>query len=129
MMKPNAHSVKNVSRTATGFLFVFSCLRGQGRLLKPDATRRSTSLPQVGEIQFPRMPKAFFAVAVALAAVAAAQPARRAASLVVVGGTVITENGARQVLTPGAVAIRGADIIDVDRPEVIAARYAATETI
>jgi len=49
------------------------------------------------------MSKAIVAVALAIAAVAAAQPARRPASLVVLGGTVITENAARQVLTPGAV--------------------------
>jgi 5-methylthioadenosine/S-adenosylhomocysteine deaminase len=42
---------------------------------------------------------------------------------------VITENAAHQVLTPGAVAINGADIVDVDRPETIAARYGAAETI
>ena len=75
------------------------------------------------------MSKAIVAVALAIAAVAAAQPARRPASLVVLGGTVITENAARQVLTPGAVVINGTDIIDVDRPEVIAARYSARDTI
>ncbi len=48
----------------------------------------------------------------------AAQQARRPASLVVIGGTVITENATRQVLSPGAVAIDGTDILDVDSPEV-----------
>src|SRR5687767_15118645 len=58
-----------------------------------------------------------------------AQPSRRAASLVVIGGTVITENATRQVLSPGAVAINGTDIVDVDRPEAIAARYDPARTI
>jgi 5-methylthioadenosine/S-adenosylhomocysteine deaminase len=68
------------------------------------------------------------AIALALAAFPAAQ-ARRPASIVVVGGTVITENGARQILSPGAIAIDGTDILDVDRPEAIAARYNAAVTI
>jgi 5-methylthioadenosine/S-adenosylhomocysteine deaminase len=65
----------------------------------------------------------------ALAAFAACQSGRRSASLVVVGGTVITENAAHRILSPGAVAIDGTDIIDVDRPEVIASRYRAVDTI
>ena len=69
------------------------------------------------------------AIALALAALPSAQQARRAASLVVVGGTVITENAIRQVYSPGAVAIDGSDVLDVDRPEVIAARYNAAQTI
>lgn len=68
-------------------------------------------------------------IALAATAIVFAQPARRNISLVVVGGTVITENATRQVLSPGAVAIDGADIVDVDRPEAIAARYAAVRTI
>jgi 5-methylthioadenosine/S-adenosylhomocysteine deaminase len=70
--------------------------------------------------------------AVVLAAVtglSALQPARRPATLVVTGGVVITQNARRQVLKPGAVAIDGADIVDVDTPEMIAARYSARETI
>src|SRR5262252_8360794 len=59
----------------------------------------------------------------------AAQPGRRAISLVVSGGTVITENGAHQVLTPGALAIDGTDIVDVDTPAAIAAKYQSAETI
>src|SRR5262245_53519941 len=70
-------------------------------------------------------------VAIALASIASltAQPARRPASLVVIGGTVITENSTRQVLSPGAIAIEGADILDVGSPESIAARYNAASTI
>src|SRR5712692_2552884 len=69
------------------------------------------------------------AILLAMAAIAAAQSGRRPASLVVVGGTVITQNAAHLILSPGAVAINGSDIIDVDRPEVIAGRYRAAETI
>jgi 5-methylthioadenosine/S-adenosylhomocysteine deaminase len=58
-----------------------------------------------------------------------AQPARRPASLVVVGGTVITQNPDRQRLTPGAIAIDGTAIVDVDTPAAIAARYVATQTL
>src|SRR5947208_2174058 len=58
-----------------------------------------------------------------------AQPARRAISLVVAGGTVVTENAARQIVSPGAVAIDGTDIIEVGPVDVIAARYQPRETI
>ena len=65
-----------------------------------------------------------------LAAIAfAAGQAPRRISLVVVGGTVITENAAHQVLAPGAVAIDGADIVAVGTPEAIAAGYTAAQTI
>jgi 5-methylthioadenosine/S-adenosylhomocysteine deaminase len=81
--------------------------------------------------------RAFHAVIAALVAGAAVTissqtappPARRSASLVVIGGTVITQNPSRQRLSPGAVAIDGATILDVDTPSAIAARYAAAETL
>src|SRR5690349_20518079 len=65
----------------------------------------------------------------ATAVVAGAQPARRTVSLVVTGGTVLTENAAHRTLSPGAVAIDGTDIVDVDTPAAIAAKYSARETI
>ncbi len=65
----------------------------------------------------------------AAAAVAAAQPPRRAVSLVVVGGTVLTQNAAHTVLSPGAVAIDGTDIVEVGTPEAMAAKYRAAQTI
>jgi 5-methylthioadenosine/S-adenosylhomocysteine deaminase len=65
----------------------------------------------------------------AIAALAAAQPVRRAASLVVIGGTVITENASHRILKPGAVAIDGADIVAVESPEAIARQFAAAATI
>jgi len=67
--------------------------------------------------------------ALAVAAGAAAQSPRPPVALVVIGGTVITENAQRQIFSPGAVAISGEDIVAVDRPEVIASRYRAAATI
>lgn len=76
--------------------------------------------------------RASLAVLLALVAatvVTSAQGARRAVSLVVIGGTVLTENDTRQVLSPGAVAINGSDIVEVGTPAEIAARYNAAQTI
>jgi 5-methylthioadenosine/S-adenosylhomocysteine deaminase len=64
----------------------------------------------------------------ALVAVSA-QPARRRVALIVTGGTVLTQNAAHRILTPGALAIDGTDIVDVDTPANIAAKYQAAETI
>src|SRR3989442_11699481 len=89
-----------------------------------------TETPQM--IESARMRAQIAAASLAIAAVAAlaaSQPARRAASLVVIGGTVITENATHQILTPGAVAINGTDIVAVDRPEVIATQFNAAEPI
>jgi 5-methylthioadenosine/S-adenosylhomocysteine deaminase len=61
--------------------------------------------------------------------VASAQPARRRVSLIVTGGTVVTQNAGHRILAPGAVAVDGTDIVDVDTPASIAARYQAAETI
>src|SRR5436305_10028075 len=63
-----------------------------------------------------------------LAAATAEQPPQRV-SLIVTGGTVLTQNASHQVLAPGAVAIDGASIVAVDRPDVIASRFAAANTI
>ena len=60
---------------------------------------------------------------------AAQTTAPQAASLVITGGTVITQDDSRRVLSPGAVAIAGSDIVAVGTPEAIAARYTAAETI
>src|SRR5690349_13171961 len=68
-------------------------------------------------------------VALAVAASAAAQTPRRQASLIVIGGTVLTQNSQHQILSPGAVAIGGTDILDVGRPDVITARFRAARTI
>ncbi len=58
-----------------------------------------------------------------------AQPARRAVSLVLSGGTIVTVDPSGRVWSPGAMAIDGRDIVAVDTPESIAARFDARETI
>jgi 5-methylthioadenosine/S-adenosylhomocysteine deaminase len=68
------------------------------------------------------------AIVCALAAVGLAQGPRHI-SLVVTGGTVVTMNAARQVLTPGAVAIESGAIVAVGAPDAIAAVYRGAETI
>ena len=68
-------------------------------------------------------------LALVVGATMAGQPARRAAALVVIGGTVLTQDAAHRTLSPGAIAIDGTDIVDIDTPEAIAAKYAASETI
>jgi 5-methylthioadenosine/S-adenosylhomocysteine deaminase len=65
----------------------------------------------------------------AVAIVGAAPQSRRRVSLVVYGGTVITMDAQRRVLSPGAVAIDGKTIAAVDTPQAIAARFAASEVI
>jgi 5-methylthioadenosine/S-adenosylhomocysteine deaminase len=67
----------------------------------------------------------------ALAAViAAAQaPQRRAVSLVVTNGTVVTVDAARRVIANGAVAIDGRDIVAVDTASAVAAAYRGRDTI
>jgi 5-methylthioadenosine/S-adenosylhomocysteine deaminase len=75
--------------------------------------------------------------AIALAALLAApslsvmlsaqQPA--AVSLIINNGIVITVDGNRRMLNPGAVAINGTDIVAVDTPAAIASRYTAAQTI
>ena len=61
--------------------------------------------------------------------VLSAQPAKRQVSLIVNGGTVLTQNAAHRILAPGALAIEGTDIVDVDTPVAIAAKYQAAETM
>src|SRR2546426_634940 len=69
-------------------------------------------------------------VALALVVVTLAmQPARQSISLVVVGGTVITEDARHSVVVPGAIAIDGTDIVEIGAPEAIVAKYRAAETI
>jgi hypothetical protein len=70
-------------------------------------------------------------VTVAAAAVLAhAQaPARRPVSLVVTNAVVVTMDGGSRVLTPGAVAIDGRDIVAVDTPDAIRRGFAARDSI
>jgi len=67
--------------------------------------------------------------ALGLAAAVACQSPRRPVSLVVVGGTVLTQNAAQEVLTPGAVAIDGDTIVAVGHPDAIRGSFAARETL
>jgi 5-methylthioadenosine/S-adenosylhomocysteine deaminase len=50
-------------------------------------------------------------------------------ALVVTNATVVTVDGSRRVLSPGAVAIDGADIVGVDTPAAIAAAFQPAQTI
>ena len=71
---------------------------------------------------------AVLALAAMLSAPLAAQPPA-AVSLIITNGIVITVDGSRRILNPGAVAINGTDIVAVDTPPVIASRYRAAQTI
>ena len=51
------------------------------------------------------------AILLAAASVAAGQSPRKAVALIVTGGTVVTVDGSGRVLSPGAVAIDGRDIV------------------
>jgi 5-methylthioadenosine/S-adenosylhomocysteine deaminase len=66
-------------------------------------------------------------LAIVAVPLSARQPA--AVSLVINNGIVITVDGSRRVLNPGAVAINGNEIVAVDTPAAIAARYKAAQTI
>jgi 5-methylthioadenosine/S-adenosylhomocysteine deaminase len=76
-------------------------------------------------------PRSSLAVALLLVVSVAAcdRPARRQASLIVTGGDVVTMDGSRRILSPGAVAVDGTTIVAVDTPEAIARAFAAAETI
>jgi 5-methylthioadenosine/S-adenosylhomocysteine deaminase len=69
------------------------------------------------------------ALLTAAAWLCACQTPRAPASLIVIGQSVITENAAGDVLSPGAVAIDGAAIVDVGTPEAITAKYRAREIV
>ena len=70
------------------------------------------------------------AAAAAGAVLAHAQaPARRPVSLVVTNAVVVTMDGGSRVLTPGAVAIDGRDIVAVDTPEAIRRGFEARDSI
>ena len=58
-----------------------------------------------------------------------AQAPRRTVSIVIVAGSVITQDAARRVLSPGAIAVDGNAILAVDTPERISANFTASETI
>jgi 5-methylthioadenosine/S-adenosylhomocysteine deaminase len=73
---------------------------------------------------------AVLGAAAACAAVTTQTPAGlRPVSLFLTGGTVVTMDRTHRILAPGAVAIDGTDIVGVDAPTVLAARFKAAETI
>jgi len=65
----------------------------------------------------------------AASVVLVAQPERRTVSLIVSGGTVVTMDRAGRVLSPGALAIDGRDIVGVDTPAAIGSRFSARDTV
>ncbi len=70
---------------------------------------------------------AFALLAALVAPLAAQQPAT--ITLIITNGIVVTVDGARRVLNPGAVAINGTEIVAVDTPAAITAKYKAAQTI
>jgi 5-methylthioadenosine/S-adenosylhomocysteine deaminase len=66
---------------------------------------------------------------VAIVVTTSMQSGRRPVSLVVTGGTVVTMDAGRRVLTNAAIAIDGTDIVAVDVADAIARRFRARETI
>jgi 5-methylthioadenosine/S-adenosylhomocysteine deaminase len=84
------------------------------------------------QLQWPymfRTPSAIVAAVLAGLVIVSAQPAPRQVALIIAGGTVITMDGDRRVLSPGSVVIDGTDIVAVDRPEIIHERFHPRETI
>jgi 5-methylthioadenosine/S-adenosylhomocysteine deaminase len=63
------------------------------------------------------------------AVVSCSHPDRRPVSLVITGGGVVTMDPARRILSPGAIAIDGRDIVAVGAPGEIARQFSAAETI
>jgi len=57
------------------------------------------------------------------------QAARREVSLLITGATIVTMDSAGRVLSPGAVAIDGRDIVGVGSAESVQAQFAGRETI
>ncbi len=68
-----------------------------------------------------------FASVIAMAS--CSHPDRRPVTLVITGGGVVTIDPARRILSPGAVAIDGRDIVAVGTPEEISRQFSAAETI
>ena len=87
-------------------------------------------IAESSRVQSAPMKRLVIALAVmAAGASAAGQPGRRSIAIVVYGGTVITQNGAHQILNPGSVAIDGTDVIEVGAADAIAAKYQAREAV
>ena len=78
-------------------------------------------------------PTMLVAVVMTLAAAGSVtgQPASspRSVSLVITGGTIVTMDGDRRILTPGGLAVDGTDIVAVAESDAIAERFVAADTI
>jgi 5-methylthioadenosine/S-adenosylhomocysteine deaminase len=70
-----------------------------------------------------------FAVVTWTAVLIAQAPAPQPVDFLITGGTVITVDASRRVLTPGTVAIRGADIIAVGAPDDLDRAYTPRRVI
>lgn len=70
-----------------------------------------------------------FAAALAACAQPPAGPARTSATLIITGGTVITEDADRRILQNAAVVVDNDVIVAIDTADAIAAKYTAKETI
>src|SRR5689334_12181348 len=66
---------------------------------------------------------------VLISTVLLAQGQRQTASLILTGGIVVTMDSQGRVLSPGAVAIDGKNLIAVDTPDAIAARFTGQTVI
>jgi 5-methylthioadenosine/S-adenosylhomocysteine deaminase len=83
-------------------------------------------------LQWPDMPRTipvFIAAMLAGVSLVTGQSTQREVSLVITNGTVVTMDAEGRVLTPGAVAIDGADILAVDNADVIARQFRGRDTI
>lgn len=58
-----------------------------------------------------------------------ARLARKPVSLLITGGTIVTMDAGRRVLTPGAIAIDGTDIVSVGDPQVVVPHVSPRTTI
>lgn len=78
-----------------------------------------------------RIPAAAIALLAAAPLAWSTVAARQAStvSLIVANGIVITVDGTRRVMNPGSVAINGTEIVAVDTPAAISARYRSVDTI
>lgn len=78
-----------------------------------------------------RIPAAAIALLTAAPLAWSTVAARQAStvSLIVANGIVITVDGTRRVMNPGSVAINGTEIVAVDTPAAISARYRSADTI
>ena len=77
----------------------------------------------------PRHGSVLAVVALLTAGTVLAGQAPRAVSLVIANAIVVTMDGGGRVLSPGSIAVDGAEIVAVDRPEVIAKTFKAADTL